>query len=71
MTNYPDLFADLAAPFEPHEVKNRSQGGKQLKYITARTVMNRLDEAVGPENWWDEYEAHDRSVVCKLTTVNC
>jgi len=67
MTSYPDLFADLAAPFEPHEVKIRPQGGRQLKYVTARTVMNRLDEAIGPENWWDEYEQSERSVVCKLT----
>lgn len=67
MTAYPDLFADLAAPFEPHEVKIRPQGGRQLKYVTARTVMNRLDEAIGPENWWDEYEQSERSVVCKLT----
>jgi len=54
MTQHPDLFAALAAPFESHEVKLRSQTGRQLTYITARTAMNRLDNVLGPENWWDE-----------------
>ena len=38
MTNFPDLFASLAAPFASHEVKVRQQAGRQLQYITARTV---------------------------------
>src|SRR3954447_528241 len=68
MTQYPDLFAALAAPFETHEVKIRaSQGGRQLHYITARTAMNRLDNVLGPENWWDEYVPLENSVICKLT----
>ena len=68
MTKFPDLFAALAAPFETHEVKIRpAQGGRQLHYITARTAMNRLDEILGPENWWDEYSPSQNSVQCKLT----
>jgi hypothetical protein len=68
MTKFPDLFAALAAPFEPHEVKIRpAQGGRQLHYITARTAMNRLDGVLGPENWWDEYLPNQNSVLCKLT----
>jgi hypothetical protein len=68
MTQYPDLFAALAAPFEPHEVKLRqAPGGRQLHYITARTAMNRLDNVLGPENWWDEYLPLEHSVLCKLT----
>src|SRR5262249_22709329 len=55
MTKHPDLFAALSAPFEQQELKLRSQAGKQLTYITARTAMNRLDNVLGPENWWDEY----------------
>lgn len=67
-TKFPELFADLAAPFvEPDQVKARQQAGRQLHYITARTAMNRLDDVLGPENWWDEYEAHEHSVLCKLT----
>jgi len=67
MTKHPDLFAALAAPFEPHEVKVRSQSGRQLHYITARTAMNRLDNVLGPENWWDEYIPSENSVLCRLT----
>lgn len=67
MTQYPDLFAALAAPFEPDEVKNRSQAGRQLQYVTARTVMNRLDEVLGPENWWDRFTPLEHSVICELT----
>lgn len=68
MTQYPDLFAALAAPFESHEVKVRpAQNGRQLHYITARTAMNRLDNVLGPENWWDEYTPLENSVLCKLT----
>jgi len=67
MTKFPDLFAALAAPFEAEEVRVRSQGGRQLHYITARTAMNRLDDVLGPENWWDEYVPGQNSVMCKLT----
>jgi hypothetical protein len=67
MTQHPDLFAALAAPFESHELKIRSQQGRQLHYITARTAMNRLDHVLGPENWWDEYAPSENSVLCRLT----
>src|SRR5436309_3261631 len=68
MTQYPDLFAALAAPFESHELKLRmAQNGRQLAYITARTAMNRLDNVLGPENWWDEYVPGENSVLCRLT----
>ena len=67
MTQHQDLFAALAAPFEHDEVKVRSHSGRQLHYITARTVMNRLDSVLGPENWWDEYAPSENSVLCRLT----
>ncbi len=67
MTQFPDLFAALAAPFETSEVRTRSQAGRQLHYITARTAMNRLDNVFGPENWWDEYVPGEHSVLCRLT----
>jgi hypothetical protein len=68
MTQYPNLFAALAAPFAPDEVKVRTgHNGRQLHYITARTAMNRLDSVLGPENWWDEYLPLEKSVLCKLS----
>src|SRR4051812_16815202 len=66
-TRYPDLFAALAAPFEPQEIRVRTQANRQLQYITARTAMNRLDNVLGPENWWDEYVPGENSVLCRLT----
>ncbi len=67
MTQHRDLFAALAAPFEPEEVKLRTQSGRQLHYVTARTVMNRLDDVLGPENWWDDFVPLEHSVICRLT----
>ena len=66
-TAHPDLFARLSAPFTGAEIKHRPQGRRQLSYITARTVMNRLDTVLGPENWWDEYAPSESSVLCRLT----
>lgn len=68
-TKFPDFFAALAAPFEVEEVRVRSQGGRQLHYITARTAMNRLDDIVGPESWWDDYTPGENSVMCRLTVL--
>jgi hypothetical protein len=67
MTQHPDLFAALAAPFDAGELKARSQAGRQMPYVTARTIMNRLDEVLGPENWWDEYVPLEHSVICRMT----
>ncbi len=67
MTQFPELFSALGASFESQEVRSRSQAGRQLSYITARTAMNRLDSVLGPENWWDEYIPGENSVICRLT----
>jgi hypothetical protein len=67
MTQHPDLFAALAAPFDASELKVRSQAGRQMPYVTARTIMNRLDEVVGPENWWDDFVPLEHSVICRMT----
>jgi hypothetical protein len=29
--------------------------------------MNRLDDVLGPENWWDDYTPGENSVMCRLT----
>ncbi len=67
MTQHPELFAALAAPFDSTELKLRSQAGRQMPYVTARNVMNRLDEVLGPENWWDDFVPLEHSVICRLT----
>jgi hypothetical protein len=66
-TKYPVIFGALAAPFEPEEIKERSQGGRTLSYITPRTARNRLDEVVGPENWKPFYRETAKGVVCTIS----
>lgn len=62
-----EMFAALARPFPPGEIKQRPQGGRQMDYITARQVMNRLDDVLGPAGWWDDYTPLENSVICRLT----
>ncbi len=62
----------LAEPFEPREVKFKPQMVKNnrclaMAYIDARLIQDRLDEAVGVENWEDGYKIlADGSVMCRL-----
>lgn len=66
-TAHLNIAQKLAAPFHPSEIKVLAKGGKQMPFVTARVVMNRLDEVIGFENWWDEYIPNENSVTCKLT----
>ena len=61
------IFQRLCREFGDWEVKTRTQGNRTYSYVTARTIMNRLDEVVGPHNWWDQYQPLERSVLCTLT----
>jgi hypothetical protein len=70
-TRWPRLFARLAAKFSQDEeralTKGKGPNAKVIYYVTARTIMNRLDEVLGCENWWDEYTPQESSVICRLT----
>lgn len=66
-TRFADIWQELAAPIPREEVKVLKKAGKGFVYVTARTVMNRLDSVVGPENWEDAYTPGDTSVECRLT----
>ena len=58
----------LKRPFEPAKLKwRKGPGGKELVYITARDVMDRLDEAVGVSGWESSYREVMGRVVCELT----
>ena len=61
-------FKALAAPIPPNRVKTKpGRGGGTFSYVTARTVMNRLDQAVGPENWRDDFrELSGGNVMCTI-----
>jgi hypothetical protein len=69
-TKYAELFTALARPFEGWEVRERAGGkGRTLHYVDAATVMNRLDEVLGPENWSDEYTYYGNACLCTLTVT--
>jgi hypothetical protein len=65
----------LAEPFHPDDVSVKPQtvrkdGTAALPafYITAREVMDRLDEVVGPANWQDQYSVLEGGgVLCRLS----
>lgn len=57
------MWRKLAQPFPPGEVQWRiealSRDRKRalvVPYVDARTVLDRLDQAAGPEGWQDTYE---------------
>lgn len=64
----------LTEPWSKDEIKWRvgsmtkdKDKALPLAYIDARTVMERLDSVVGPENWQDHYEFHGTRTVCRLS----
>jgi hypothetical protein len=81
-----EVLEMLSKPFDPREVEvkvqavNRDRTRAQVvAYVDARTVLDRLDEAVGPTGWSDKYEVlfnefdeQDRRLVevkCTLTIL--
>lgn len=66
-TSIRDISLSLAAEFHKSEIKVLTKNSKSMPYVTARVVMNRLDEVMGITNWWDEYTASEFSVQCRLT----
>lgn len=61
-----EFFAALAMPFDGDSVRHISRGGRQLAYVTARTVANRLDEVCGPASWRVSYRETAKGVVCTI-----
>jgi len=58
-----EILEMLSKPFDPKEVEvkiqavNRDRTRAQVvAYVDARTVLDRLDEAVGPTGWSDSYD---------------
>lgn len=69
-----DVWAALAAPFPASEVQWRvgstnhdKSKGLALAYIDARSVMDRLDDVVGPGNWHDSYRLLAQTTMCQLS----
>ena len=58
----------LKAAFDEREVKTLKQSWGEVRYITARMVMDRLDDVVSPIGWTDSYIVlSDGSVECSLS----
>jgi len=54
---------------KPEQVDNRGRGVSRalaLSYIDARSVMARLDEVLGPENWRDSLRVEHGRTICRL-----
>lgn len=82
MNDVSEIMAELAIPFPPERVHWRvgatnakkldvkpweATKGVALAYLTARDVMQRLDDTVGPENWQDQYEETPRRLLCTIS----
>lgn len=58
-----EIQTALAKPFAPEDLEWRPQQvfedsmrGLAVPYVTNRAIQNRLDEVVGPENWYNDYK---------------
>ena len=61
--DHSQIQAALRKPFAPEDLEWRLQQtfeekmrGIAVPYVTNRAIQNRLDEAVGPENWYNDYK---------------
>jgi hypothetical protein len=64
--NLTKTFDESEIKFKPTAIKDGN--ALALAYVDARTILDRLDEAVGIENWNDDYEVvSPNKVICKLT----
>ena len=58
----------LKRPFPIHKLKwRKGGGGKELVYITARDVMDRLDEVCGVFGWQSNFDYIGDRMICKLS----
>ena len=58
----------LKRPFPINRLKWRRGGGsKELVYITARDVMDRLDEVCGVSGWQSNFDYIGDRMICKLS----
>lgn len=67
-------LARLSSPFPAAEIEWRvgstnseKSQGLALAYLTARHVMERLDDVCGAANWQDRYEFHGSRTICYLS----
>jgi hypothetical protein len=72
--NADNLLDRLAEPFpadeidwKPEALSSDKTRALAVAYVDARTVMQRLDDVLGPGGWQDDYEPlDDGSAICRL-----
>ena len=58
----------LKRPFPVSKLKWRKGGGsKELVYITARDLMDRLDQVFGVEGWQTKFDFIGDRMICSLS----
>lgn len=69
-----DILDALKKPFNPEDIEWRlsrkskdGQKGEVLAYLTARAIMERLDEVVGPDKWEVSYAPVDMGTSTRQT----
>jgi len=71
--NTQDYQQRLSQPFAEADLKWKPQAVREnrclaIAYVTARAIMDRLDEVLTPAGWQDEYAAlADGAVLCRLS----
>lgn len=67
-TKHKDLFRALSEEVPSHLVRyKQGRGGPKLAYVTARVVMIRLDQVVGPESWDYQWTIVETTRVDRMT----
>ena len=62
-----DYFAPADVEWKPITISKRTQKGLAAAYITARAIMDRLDQVCGPANWRNEFgPGPDGGVLCTI-----
>ena len=71
MSKHEDVLAALSAPFPPEVIRHRrGVGGKDLTWVDARTVAERLDTVLGVNGWDFAVEpVGDTNTVVGILTV--
>lgn len=66
-----ELERKLQRPFPPLQLnwKKGKGGSGDLAYLTARHVMNRLDQVFGLAGWQTKYEFMGDRMICNLTVL--
>lgn len=74
MTESNEVWKAIAAPFPANEIQWRvgattqdKARGLAVPYIDARSIEQRLDDAVGPANWYPKFRVIDKTTLCALS----